>query len=80
MMSTSKKLNFEPELPLSYIYIYIYIHLLSHTPLKVAMRIKSVKMLFRDFPNASVAKKPVLPMQGAQVQPLVRELNLTCCN
>ena len=34
-------------------------------------------MFFRDFPDGSVAK-PVLPMQGAHVQSLVRELGHSC--
>ena len=33
-----------------------------------------------DFPGSPVAKPPLLPMQGAQVRSLVRELDPTCCN
>ena len=35
---------------------------------------------YRDFPGGPLAKDSELPMQGAQVQSLVRELDLTCCN
>ena len=34
---------------------------------------------FWDFPGAPVANT-ALPEQGAGVQPLVRELDATCCN
>ena len=33
-----------------------------------------------DFPGGPVAKTPMFPMQGAQVQFLVRELDPTCHN
>ena len=33
----------------------------------------------RDIPGGPVAKT-VLPIEGAQVQSLVRELDPTCCN
>ena len=31
-----------------------------------------------DFPGGPVAKTPELPMQGAQIGPLLRELDRTC--
>ena len=33
-----------------------------------------------DFPVGPVAKTPMFPMQGAQVQSLIRELDPTCHN
>ena len=38
-----------------------------------------LKKKLGDFPNGPVAKTE-LPMQGARVQSLVRELELTSCN
>ena len=39
-----------------------------------------LKLKVRDFPHGSVAKIFELPMEGAGVQSLVRELDPTCCN
>ena len=38
------------------------------------------KRLLWDFPGGPVAKTPPLPMQGAWVRSLLRELDPTCCN
>ena len=35
---------------------------------------------YRDFPGGPLAKDSELPMRGAQVQSLVREVGPTCCN
>ena len=38
----------------------------------------NLKVHFGDVPGGSLAKIPVLPMQGAWVRSLVRELDPTC--
>ena len=36
--------------------------------------------IYRHFPGGPVAETPCSPCRGPQVQSLVRELDLTCCN
>ena len=43
------------------------------------MDLELKKEISRDFPGGPVTKT-VLPMQGAWVPPLVREVDPTCCN